>query len=105
MPAAFSLSITLNPYQVEVLVCAWTGFKSSAGSLPSTKDAVQVILHLIYGNEKPAELQTWEKRERNAEIYRRYLAGDDSVVLGRAYGLGDWRIRDIIERERKRGSQ
>jgi hypothetical protein len=58
------------------------------------------ILKLLYGNQK-AEWKTWEKRERNAEIYRRYLAGEDSVVLGRAFGLGDRRIRDIIERERK----
>ena len=62
------------------------------------------MLHLIYGKEKQAELQTWEKRERNAEIYRRYLAGEDSVVLGRAFGLRDRRIRDIIEHERKRRS-
>jgi hypothetical protein len=47
----------------------------------------------------------FEKRDRNAEIFRRYLAGEDSVVLGRAFGLGDRRIRDIIERERKRGAE
>ena len=63
-----------------------------------------VILCIIYG-DSPAEWQTWEKRERNAEIYRRYLAGEDSVELGRAFGLSDRRIRDIIEHERKRGSQ
>jgi hypothetical protein len=80
------------------------GFKPSAGSLPSIKDAIQVILCLIYGNG-PAELQTWEKLQRNAEIYRRYRAGEDSVVLGRAFGLGDRRIRDIIEHERKRRGQ
>ncbi len=76
------------------------GFKLTAGSLPSTKDAIHVILRLIYG-DNPAELQTWEKLLRNAEIYRRYEAGEDSVVLGRAFGLGDRRIRDIIEHERK----
>ncbi len=48
--------------------------------------------------------KTWGKRERNAEIYRRYLAGENSVVLARAYGLSDWRIRFIIEHERERGS-
>jgi len=65
------------------------------------KDAMHVILCLIYG-DSPAKLQTWEKLQRNAEIYRRYLAGEDSVVLGRAFGLSDRRIRDIIEHERKR---
>jgi len=62
-----------------------------------------VILCIIYG-DSPAEWQTSEKRERNAEIYRRYLAGEDSVVLGRAFGLADRQIRDIIEYERKRRS-
>lgn len=76
------------------------GFKLIAGSLPSTKDAMHVILRLIYG-DTAAELQTWEKLQRNAEIYRRYLAGEDSVVLGRAFGLGDRRICDIIEHKRK----
>ncbi len=42
---------------------------------------MHVILRLIYG-DSPAELQIWEKLQRNAEIYRRYLAGEDSVVLG-----------------------
>ena len=65
---------------------------------------MHVIHCLIYG-DGPAELQTWEKLQRNAEIYRRYLAGEDSVVLGRAFGLGDRRIRDIIEHERKRRGQ
>ena len=49
--------------------------------------------------------KTFEKRERNAEIFQRYLAGEDSVVLGRAFGLSDRRIRDIIEHERQRKAQ
>jgi len=65
---------------------------------------MEFILRLLYGDSL-TELQTWEKRERNAEIYRRYLAGEDSVVLGREFGLSDRRIRDIIERERKRKAQ
>ena len=40
--------------------------------------------------------------ERNAEIYDRYLAGEDSTVLARVYNLSDRRIRNIIERELKR---
>lgn len=65
---------------------------------------MRFILCLIYG-DNPPELQTREKLQRNAEIYRRYLVGVDSVVLGRAFGIGDRRIRDIIERERKRGQR
>ncbi|MEP7288197.1 MAG: hypothetical protein ABI947_20790 [Chloroflexota bacterium] len=69
--------------------------------MPSLKAAMRFILCLIYG-DSIAELQSWEKLQRNAEIYRRYLAGEDSLVLGRAFGLSDRRIRDIIEHERKR---
>ncbi len=65
---------------------------------------MQQILYLLYGEDK-GQWQTFEKRERNAEIYRRYLAGEDSVVLGRAYGLSDRRIRDIMEHERKRSNK
>lgn len=59
------------------------------------------LLELLYAG-KSLQRKTFEKRERNAEIYRRYLAGEDSVVLGRAYGLSDRRIRDIVEKERKK---
>jgi hypothetical protein len=62
------------------------------------------LLELLYAGQK-LEWKTWEKRERNAEIYRRYLAGEDSVVLGRVYGLSDRRVRSIIEQERKRKGQ
>ncbi|MEP7288596.1 MAG: hypothetical protein ABI947_22820 [Chloroflexota bacterium] len=62
---------------------------------------MQCLLDLLYAG-RSLQRKTWEKRERNAEIYRRYEAGEDSVVLGRAFGLGDRRIRDIIEHERKR---
>ncbi|HEX2905714.1 MAG TPA: hypothetical protein VHO69_02560 [Phototrophicaceae bacterium] len=62
------------------------------------------VLCLLYG-DSPAELQSREKRRRNAEIYHRYLAGEDSVVLGCAFGLSDRRIRNIIEHERKRSDQ
>jgi hypothetical protein len=46
------------------------------------------LLELLYAGQ-PLQRKTWEKRERNAEIYRRYLAGEDSVVLARASGLSD----------------
>ncbi|CAG0951885.1 hypothetical protein ANRL4_00926 [Anaerolineae bacterium] len=62
------------------------------------------FIALLYG-ESPADWQTWEKYERNAEIYRRYLAGEDSMVLARAFGLSDRRVRTIIERERNRCGQ
>ena len=85
----------------DILNTCLEGFKATTAPLPSAKDAMYLIIRLIYG-DSPAELQIWEKLQRNAEIYRRYLAGEDSVVLGRAFGLGDRRIRDIIEHERKR---
>jgi hypothetical protein len=65
---------------------------------------MQCLLDLLYAGHS-LQRKTWEKRDRNAEIYRRYLAGEDSVVLGRAFGLSDRRIRDIIEHECKRKGQ
>jgi hypothetical protein len=72
--------------------------------LLTVEEAMQRLLKRLYADQK-LEWKTREKRERNAEIYRRYLAGEDSVVLGGAFGLSDRRIRDIIEHERKRGGQ
>ena len=73
------------------------GYKSTR--LLTTDEAMQCLLDFLYAG-RSLQRKTFEKRDRNAEIYRRYLAGEDSVVLGRIYGLGDRRIRDIIEHER-----
>lgn len=74
------------------------GFKATR--LLTASEAMDYLLDLLYAG-KSQQRKTFEKRERNAEIYRRYLAGEDSVVLGRAYGLSDRRIRDIINQERR----
>ena len=65
---------------------------------------MQCLLDLLYAGQK-LERKTWEKRERNAEIYRRYLAGEDSAILARIFGLSDHRVRSIIEHERKHRGQ
>ena len=75
--------------------------RHATAPLPSTREAVRQILSLLYAGHA-GEWQTFEKRERNAEIYRCYLAGENSVVLAHVYGLSDRRIRDIIEHESKR---
>jgi len=74
-----------------------TGIQAHTILLPK---AIQCLLDLLYAGQS-LQRKTFEKRDRNAEIYRRYLAGEDSVVLGRAFGLGARRIRDIIEHARK----
>jgi Mor family transcriptional regulator len=60
------------------------------------------LLELLHAGQKLG-WKTWEKRQRNAEIFRRYMIGEDSVVLAKAFGLSDRRVRSIIEHERKRG--
>ena len=65
---------------------------------------MECLLELLYAGQSLAR-KTWEKRERNAEIYRRYLAGEDSVTLAAAFNLGDRRIRNIIAHERKRSTR
>jgi len=61
---------------------------------------MEFLVELLYRGRSLAR-KTWEKRERNAEIYRRYLAGEDSTVLAQVFGVSDRRIRTIIAHERK----
>ena len=80
----------------EPLVGGSEGFRATR--LLTAEEAMHCMLKLLYAG-KPLERKTWEKRERNAEIYRRYLAGQDSMVLARAYGLSARRVRTIVERK------
>jgi hypothetical protein len=61
---------------------------------------MEYLLQLLNAG-RTLQRKTWEKRERNAEIYRRYLAGEDAVVQAHAYSLSDRRVRSIIDHERK----
>ena len=54
---------------------------------------MQCLLDLLYAGQS-LQRKTFEKRERNAEIYRRYLVGEDSVVLAQVYHLSDRRVPD-----------
>jgi hypothetical protein len=85
-----------------VLLRAWREYKATR--LLTAEEAMQCLLDLLYAG-RSLQRKTFEKRERNAEIYRRYLAGEDSVALGRAFDLSDRRIRNIIDHERKKGDQ
>jgi hypothetical protein len=85
----------------EIIMCL-EGFND--GSLLTVEEAMQCLLKQLYA-EQTEPPETWEKRDRNAEIMRRYLAGEDSMVLAHAYGLSDRRVRTIIEHERKRGKE
>jgi len=75
------------------------GFQN--GGLLTTVEAMDFLVELLYKG-RSLQRKRWEKRERNAEIYRRYLAGEDSVALAQVYGVSDRRIRNIIAHERKR---
>lgn len=65
---------------------------------------MECFLQLLYAGQKLGR-KTWEKHIRNAEIYRRYVAGEDSMVLAQAFGLSDRRVRSIIERQRRNERQ
>src|SRR5258707_3271700 len=62
---------------------------------------MECLLQLLNAG-RPLQQKTWEKRERNAEIYRRYLAGEHSIVLAPVCGFSNPCVRSIIDRERKR---
>jgi len=59
------------------------------------------LVELLYA-ARSLQPKRREKRERNSEIYQRYLAGEDSVALAGVYRISDRRIRNIIAHERKR---
>jgi len=78
------------------------GFQNRGLLTPS--EAMDFLVELLYA-ARSLQPKRWEKRERNAEIYQRYLAGDDSVALAQVYGVSDRRIRKIIAHERKRRNE
>jgi hypothetical protein len=78
---------------VDYLVLCLYRFKPSR--LLTASEAMDYLLEMLYAG-KSLQQKTFENRDRNAEIYRRYLAGEDSMVLARVYGLSDRRMRNII---------
>ncbi len=68
--------------------------------LLTAAEAMERFLELLNAG-RLLQCKTREKRERNAKIFQRYIQGEDSVVLGHAYGLSDRRVRSIINQERK----
>jgi len=42
------------------------------------------------------------KPERNAELYRRWLNGEDLMALAKEYGIGRARAYVIVQQERQR---
>ena len=87
---------------VDYHVGALKGFKFTAGSLPSTKDAVRVILYLIYGDNQ-TELQSWE----NFSEMPKFIAVNWRAKIQWYWGIylvSARRIRDVIEHKRKYAS-
>ncbi len=79
------------------------GFEDSSSA--SVEKAVQRILRLLYaGMERSPEAvsdYTPPKKDRNAEIYQRYLTGERAVDLAREYGMSLQRIYVIIRNQKK----
>ncbi len=69
--------------------------------LLSPDDAMVQFLEFINLGDQILR-RTRKKIARNAEIYQRYLGGEDSVVLAKVFGLSDRRVRTIIGQERRR---
>jgi hypothetical protein len=72
--------------------------------LLTADQAMEYLVEILYAG-RLLQRKDWEKYHHNTEIYQRYLAGEDSVMLARAYGLSDRRVRSIIERERHQNRQ
>jgi len=85
-----------------ILLCAWTCLERFQDRrLLTSFEAMNFLVELLYAG-RSLQPKRWAKRERIAEIYRRYVVGEDSMALARVYGVSDRRIRKIIARERKR---
>ncbi len=99
-PAFSGIYCQLNS---DMLIVAPEGFEDSSSA--SVEKAVQRILRLLYaGMERPSEAvsdYTPTKKERNAEIYQRYLTGERAVDLAREYGMSLQRIYVIIRNQKK----
>jgi Mor family transcriptional regulator len=61
---------------------------------------------LLYGStppsSAPASSHTPPKTDRNAAIYRRYLAGESPSALAQEYGISEQRIFVIIRKFKRR---
>ena len=74
------------------------GFKPTR--LLTSEEAMQCLLDMLYAGRSLLR-RTFEKRERNEEIYRRYIAGENSMILARVFCLTDRRVRSIVAHEQK----
>jgi hypothetical protein len=64
-------------------------------------DAETLLLEWLYaGRDEPRPLKYnhLSRRERNAEIIRRFRAGESAIVLAQEFGISDRRIRRLIQR-------
>ena len=64
---------------------------------------VHVFLLWLYGNSVPSATPRNDivaKTARNAEIYRRYQAGESPSALAREYGISEQRIYVIVRKQR-----
>jgi hypothetical protein len=71
--------------------------------------AVGTVLWLMYAHRPrrttPASSMIPEKIQRNQEIVRRYMAGENAPNLAREYGISVRRLNRLIHRFRHHGSE
>ncbi|SRR5258708_17266715 len=70
-----------------------------------SNEAVGCTLAQLYRDiplpKEPLSSKVEEKSERNAEIHRRYEAGESIMDLAREYGLSFQRISEIVHQNKK----
>jgi Mor family transcriptional regulator len=89
-------------------------FKEGKGTVPtpvgvtglhSLEAAIQTILTRLYAGfsfpAQPIARKSPKKTERNAQIRKRFAAGEGISDLGREFGLTPQRVYQIVHRRRK----
>ena len=72
--------------------------------LPEAIDCMIRLIQWLYQNliqSEPMVYQHYSPVERNAEIVRRYLAGESSANLAHEFGISDRRVRYLVKRSSK----
>lgn len=100
------MATRIRKIQCEPHVCYRKGFRPlGVYKIPDGLSCVIRVVGWLYFSTLPATPRIYQHLsayERNAEIVRRYRAGESVISLAREFGVSDRRIRYILNPDTKR---